>query len=336
MLPGMLSNTRMYIVSGLHAVAVDESHQSDYRSNGRAVYLDDEFLLSDGSAQVAFIENEDQIPYGVLMNSQSNSPKGYYDDGDGANVVTYGKIYMVASQLIDYSKVLYGKRVFIRAGYGSATTDYAAGVSVETRWYFTGVYQKDAFINEKGELRDLVEVMVVPGGKPQTKRPDEPKDAFFNENGAQIIIQNYNGEFVAQPSSKYATTYIKSPAKYKIGFNVAKMIESGNFGDDLTEGDAIESIAISVRPAQSSMKITNSAKAPLKDDAGTFKPGMTIAELDKYIIHGDDKASIEIVGDYNEGSLYYQVILSINEGGKIREIASSSLPSNGIKRYIED
>lgn len=194
-LPGMISDTHMYIVSGTNGFVVDDDHPAPYRSNGRAVYLDERYSFGEGVGEVAMLVEKTQIPYGVLVNSQAFSPAGGYNDGDAANVITFGRVWMVASTMIDYDRVIYNQPVYIREGFASAVTGNMPG-GIKTRWFFTGAYHKKAFINENGEERDIVEVMVIPGGL--VKQPEVPTTGTDTEVYKQygVVLSLGSGELL--------------------------------------------------------------------------------------------------------------------------------------------
>lgn len=234
-IPGQISDTHMYIINGTHAFIADEHHPAPYRSNGRAVYLDEEYMLHpDDSGEVAMLVADGQVPFGVLVNSQSQSPKGGYDSGSPANVITYGRVWMVASSLINWDEVVYGRRVYIRKGYASAVTGDLVEGGVRTRWYFTGSYHKNAFINEFGDSRDIVEVMIVPGGAPGKRQPKPP--AILDDTGFGLT-NTQTGKSVTRDRERIV---VKAGGRMKIELSDKKWKK--DFGADLKEGERVAEV----------------------------------------------------------------------------------------------
>ena len=162
--PGYISSTQYGIVTGTHAVEVI-GDQDLYRT-GRAVYLHD-FVPQDGVGSVSVLTDPTKVPFGVLAKSHVYTPEGLFHDGDVANIITFGCVYMVCSSDMEFEKIHYGKQVAIVRTWGSVVNADNEKISplniIKTRWYFTGAVEFDAFDARFGRVK-VAEVMVVPGG----------------------------------------------------------------------------------------------------------------------------------------------------------------------------
>lgn len=161
--PGYISSTQYGIVTGTHAVEV--IGDKDLYRTGRAVYLHD-FSVEDGCGTVSIITDPDKTPLGVLAMSHAYTPEGLFHDGDVANIITFGCVYMVCSSDMEYDKIHFGKQVSIVRNWGSVVNADNEKISpantIKTRWYFTGAVEFGAYDVRFGRV-NVAEVMVVPG-----------------------------------------------------------------------------------------------------------------------------------------------------------------------------
>lgn len=186
--PGYLSSTQYDIITGTHAVSITKGQDKALYRPGRAVYLHD-FSVVDGCGEVSILNDPSQTPFGVLSMSHAYTPSGLFNDGDIANVITFGCVYMICSSNIEMEKVTYGKQVSIMRDWGSVINSdnmkIPASSMIRTRWYFTGAIEfgvKD----ERFGLVNVAEVMCVPGSIITNQGTDEePKIMGHRKIGDQ-------------------------------------------------------------------------------------------------------------------------------------------------------
>lgn len=202
--PGYISTPQTYIIEGTKAVVVANERPEMMRI-GRAVYLNEDYPTADGDGAVSILSNRDQIPYGVLAKSHAITPDGGYQDGDAANVMTLGTIWMIASVTLIPENIHYADRVYVTEDWGSATNDKAG---IATNWIFTGKYMRQSFRSIDGTLRSLVEVHCIAPGMSDNVDIEEPSeevpadwpmyiqgpDGKYYSEGSKLIIPQY-GEF---------------------------------------------------------------------------------------------------------------------------------------------
>lgn len=165
---GVIQQQSYGIVTGVHAV---ESHYDGTTQHamprvGRAVYLN-EFIPADGVGTVSILDNPSDQPYGVLAMSHVYSPTGEYNDGDAANVITFGRVFMICSSNMEYEKIKFGRPVGIVRDWGSVSnidnSKFPPINLIRTRWYFTGQFEMNVPDIRFGSV-NVAEVMVVGGG----------------------------------------------------------------------------------------------------------------------------------------------------------------------------
>lgn len=168
--PGYISSTQYGIVTGTHAVFIKDTVAAPnlyaLPRVGRAVYLHD-FSVDDGCGEVSIIDSPEQTPFGVLAMSHVYSPKGgYYTNGDIANIITFGCVYMICSSNMEFDKIHFGKQVGIVGSWGSVVNidneKMNPANTIRTRWYFTGAVEFGVHDERFGTV-NVAEVMVVPG-----------------------------------------------------------------------------------------------------------------------------------------------------------------------------
>ncbi|MEG0209058.1 MULTISPECIES: structural cement protein Gp24 [Gammaproteobacteria] len=169
---GQISGTGLYNINGNCVAKATVNHSR--MEIGRAVYRDNEYVNIDGSVSVSLVENDGEVPYGVAVRSSYQTPTGVANDGDGVNVMSYGKCWMVISPRATDDHMHYGSPVAILPGHGVAITDDIQG-GILTKWFFTGSFHKLPRNESNEEFGEIAEVMIVPSKYIAPIEPPKPE-----------------------------------------------------------------------------------------------------------------------------------------------------------------